>query len=419
MSIITHPATPRLQRMMKRNRRVIQFGFLVLTLVGVFVVKGNAERWCPFGGVEAIYTYVQEGNLVCSLGISNFYILGAVLLVTLLLRRAFCGYVCPIGAISEWLQAGAKRVGVKPAAVPYALDRGLAKLKYVVLAIILYFTWGYGELEFRVADPCYALISRHGEDITFWAYVVSGAIVVGSLFVLLPFCRWLCPLAAVLHPFSRFGLTRIKRDEGACINCGACSKACPTNIKVATVKKVTAARCLSCLNCVEACPDKPRLNGAIRWGPAKAVGRSWPQAALIAILLLCLTGAVVAAYVFPVPSLIRTAEGRGDAPAIAATLELRVDNLSCRGKASLFAYFLERDDEYEIPGYLKLEAWPGPGAAPARITYDPAQTNETAIKEAATEPYYDAVAGFWRPSPFQIEGYDPLGLLDAPDDPQD
>ena len=395
---------------MKTTRRIVQFGFVALTVVGVFVVRGNAERWCPFGGVEAIYTYATEGNLVCSLGVSNFYILGAVLLTLLLLRRAFCGYACPIGSISEWLQAGAKRLGVKPARVPYLVDRGLAKLKYAVLAIILYFTWSHGELEFRVADPCYALISRHGEDITFWAYVVSGAIVIGSLFVVVPFCRWLCPLAAVMHPFSRFGLTRIKRDEDTCTDCGLCSKVCPTAIPVDSVAEVTAARCLSCLSCVEVCPRD--VEGALAWGPPKALGRSWPQAALLAILLLCLTGGVAAVYAFPLPSFIQAAEGRGDAPAEMATVELKVRNLGCRGNASLFCYFLERDDECEVPGYLKTEAWPGPGIAPVRITYDPSQTDEAAIKEAITEPYYDTVAGVWRPSPFEIEGHDPLGLDD-------
>jgi len=391
---------------MKRTRRLVQFAFVALTLIGVFVVKGNAELYCPFGGVEAIYNYIYEGNMLCSLGVSNFYVLGAVLLTALLLRRAFCGYACPIGAISEWLQAGAKRIGVRPVRVPYKLDRGLALLKYVVLAIILYFTWSAAELEFRRADPCYALISRHGEDITYWAYVVSGAIVLLSLFIVMPFCRWLCPMAAVMHPLSRFGLTRVRRHGDACIDCGLCAKVCPTGIKVDEVKEVTAARCLSCLNCVEVCPREKE--GALTWGPPKSLGRPWPQAALIGILLLSLAAAVGAAYALPLPSYRAVAEDRGDEPAETATLELRVNDLTCRGRASLLMYFVERDDEFEIPGYLLVEAWPGPGYVPVRITYDPSQTDEDAIREAITEPYFDGE--IWRSSPFLIEGYDPLGL---------
>ena len=105
---------------MKTTRRLIQLGFLVLTVSAVFLVGANAERWCPFGGIEALYTYLNEGNLVCSLGVSNFYILAGVLLSAVLLRRVFCGYVCPVGAVSEWVQKGAARLGIKPASVPAA-----------------------------------------------------------------------------------------------------------------------------------------------------------------------------------------------------------------------------------------------------------------------------------------------------------
>lgn len=390
---------------MKTTRRTIQLGFLVLTLVGVFVWRGNAERWCPFGGVEALYTYATEGNLTCSLAVSNFYILGGVLVMTLLLRRAFCGYICPIGTVSEWLSRVVNRLGIRPRKVPRGLDRGLSLLKYAVLAVILFFTYRTSELVFRGYDPCYALISRHGEDITFWAYAVSGAIIVGSLIVVMPFCRWLCPLAAVLNPFSRFGLTRIKRDEDACVDCGACARVCPMDIPVDRVTQVTEARCLSCLDCLEACPK--HATGAMTWGPPARLGRSWSVGVLVTILLACTGAAVAASYLFPLPSFIKT---RGEPPAVTATCDLRIRNLGCRGNANLLMYYLERDDLYEIPGYLKLEAWPGPGAAAARITYDPSVCDAATIKQAITEPYYDALAETWRPSPFEIEGYDPLGL---------
>ena len=45
---------------MRRNRRLVQGSFLVLVLLGVFVVGGNCERWCPFGGVEALCTHYHK-----------------------------------------------------------------------------------------------------------------------------------------------------------------------------------------------------------------------------------------------------------------------------------------------------------------------------------------------------------------------
>jgi len=391
----------------KTMRRIVQAVFLLLALVGVFVVGANAEAWCPFGGIEGLYTYWSEGNLVCSLGVSNFYILAAVLATTLLLRRAFCGYMCPIGTISDWIRAAARRLRIPQPCIPAWADRGLGLLKYVVLAAILVFTWQAGELLFRGYCPAYALVSRHGADITWWAYVVAGTIVAASLVTAMPFCRWFCPLAAVLNPFSRFGLARVQRDPAACHGCRACARACPMAIPVDAVEQVTSARCLACLECVDACPKASA--GALMWGPPKRWGGRWPRAVLVAVLLACTAGAVSAAWLAPIASFIKV---HGTPPARAATVELRIHDLTCRGRANLLVWFLQRDDLTAPLRYFKLEAWPGPGAARARISYDPAETDEEALKRSVTEPYFqahaDTVAARWFHSPFRIEGYDPL-----------
>jgi ferredoxin len=392
---------------MKTTRRIAQAGFLLLTIIGVFVVGANAEVWCPFGGIEGLYTYWSEGNLICSLGVSNFYILAGVFLMTLLLRRAFCGYVCPIGTISDWIHAAARRLRIPHPRIPAWADRGLGLLKYVVLAAIVLFTWQAGELLFRGYCPAYALISRHGADIAWWAYAVAGTIGAVSLVVAMPFCRWFCPFAAVLSPLSRFGLTRVKRDTAACTGCRACSRACPMAIPVDALAQVTAARCLACLNCVEACPKASA--GALTWGPPQRLGGRWPQAVLVAILLVCTAGAVSAAWLAPIASFVKT---HGTPPAQVAAVELEIRELTCRGRANLLVWFLQRDDLSAPLRYFKLEAWPGPGPARAKIAYDPAETDEEAIKRAVTEPYFqanaDTVAARWFPSPFRIEGYDPL-----------
>ena len=383
------------------TRRIVQAAFLGVTLAGVFVVRGNAERWCPFGGVEALYTYWTDGNLICSLGVSNFFALAGLLVSVLVLRRAFCGYLCPIGTVSEWLSRLSRRLGLRPVRVPPTADRVLSLLKYGVLGVVLYATWRAGELLFRGWDPCYALLSRHGEDITAWAYVVSAAIVVGSLAVAVPFCRWLCPLAAAVNPLSRFGLARVKRDAAACTACGACSAACPMAIPVSELREVRAARCTSCLECIAACPVSGR--GALAWGPP---ARRWPMAALVGLL-----GAIVAAVIatscalpFAPFALEHRPEQR---PATVASLDLRVRGVPCRGTAQLLTYFLFRDDVSEVPGYLKVEAWPGEGFARVRVAYDPQRTGPDAIKAAIVEPYFDRFQGFERVSPFEIEGYAP------------
>jgi ferredoxin len=251
------------------------------------------------------------------------------------------------------------------------------------------------------------LISRHGTDITYWAYVVSGVILAGSLVIMMPFCRWLCPLAAVLNPLSRVGLARVHRDEQSCRSCGACAKHCPMAIPVDEVRQVTAARCISCLNCLQTCPTAKNKEKPLRWGLPRPISEPWSQAALVAALVFCLSGAVTASYLFPLPSFVKQ---RGTMPGTVEWVDLRMDDLTCRGRANLLFYFLERDDLFAVSGYLRLEAWPGPGRARARVGFDPAQTDAQRIKQAVSQPYYDALADVWRNSPFTIEGYDPLEL---------
>jgi len=400
---------------MKKTRHGVQLGLLALTLVGVFVVRGNAELWCPLGGVEGLYGYLAEGTMICSLGTTNFCILGGVLVMTMLLRRAFCAYMCPIGTISEWLGALGARLGLAAPSVPALADRLLGLAKYAVLGAILFLTWRAGELVFRAYDPCYALLSRHGADITVWAYVVCGAVAAGSLVISLPFCRWFCPMAAVLSPFSALGLTRIKRSSESCRDCGRCAEVCPMAIRVDQLPEVTAARCTSCMNCLDACPHQ--RTGALRWGPPAWLGAAWPQGVLLALMFGCTGAAVWGAYSYPLPSFVKS---RGVPPAQTATVRLRIENLTCRGRANLLWWFLERDDLDAVPGYLKLEAWPGPGTAQTRITYDPTHTDEHKIQRAIVEPYYNMATESWWNSPFRVEGYDPLHsdpLLMAPKAP--
>ncbi len=381
-------------------RYLSQAGFLGLTLAAVFWVGANAELWCPFGGAEALYTYATEGNLPCSLGVSNLYIFAAVLGMTLMARRVFCSHACPLGTVYEWTFRAGRRLKLPSVPIPERVDRILSLAKYVLLVVILILTYRAAELIFRGFDPCYALLSRHGEDITFWAYVVAGATLVGALFMRVPFCRWLCPLAALLQPFSRFGWTRVRRDEGTCIDCGKCTRACMMGIRVHDRAAVTDARCTSCGECVGSCPvsggDTLKLTAA-------GSKRRWPRAAAAAVALVWIGLAVAGAKLAPAPSF--TYERAEASAADPVTVEYALEELTCRGRATLLVFFLDRDDEYELPGYLRLEAWPGPATARIRVTCDRAALTDDpagAIELAITEPYFNLADNRWYTSPFVI-----------------
>lgn len=396
---------------MHTSRRLIQFAFLVLVIVGVFVLQKHCEWWCPFGAVEGIHAYTTEGSFPCSLGATNLFAFGGLIVSVVLIRRAFCGYLCPIGILSDWFHSLGRLLRLPRFDVPKPLDRVLSFLKYPILVLIIYFTIRLQEVIFHAFCPAYAAISRHGEDITFWAYTVLGGTMLLSLVLTMPFCRWFCPLAAVMNPISRFGVTRVRRDTATCIDCGKCARTCPMAIPVDKVQEASAARCISCLECVEACPK--RKDGALTWGPPARVGAAWPGIALVGILAVCFAGTVVGAIWFPLASFTKT---QGTEPEEVATVELTVENCACRGNANLLWYFLTRDDDYALSKYIKLEAWPSPRHARVRVTYDPAVTTDDDVKMAIVEPYLELEDLYMRNSPFKIEGFNPMSAY-VPDVP--
>ena len=82
--------------------------------------------------------------------------------------------------------------------------------------------------------------------------MILGALVLLSIPLYRPFCRYLCPLGALYGLFNRFALYRYVLDESKCTSCGVCRKACGLDIPV--WKKPNSIDCVRCGACRDACP---------------------------------------------------------------------------------------------------------------------------------------------------------------------
>lgn len=213
------------------------------------------EAFCPFGGVEALYGLFTTRNFTCALAPLNLSIFLAVVVLTIITKRTFCGWVCPLGSIAEWIARLADKIWEKRPQIPQSADRYLRLLRYPVLAIILYYTYMIGDLAYRGYDPFYIIFSGMGHGTLGWISIGTIAIfVVGSFFQRMFFCLYLCPLAAVLDPFSKIGLMRIRRNIETCTDCTLCNKRCHFGLEPMAMHKVSHRDCVNCLECVEACP---------------------------------------------------------------------------------------------------------------------------------------------------------------------
>lgn len=96
-------------------KNLLQWGTLA-AIVG-FVVYGltlgekpaDVEAYCPFGGLQALGSYLVNNSLACTMSMTQIMV-GVMLAVgVILFSKLFCGYLCPLGTVSEWMGPGRQK----------------------------------------------------------------------------------------------------------------------------------------------------------------------------------------------------------------------------------------------------------------------------------------------------------------------
>jgi len=236
-------------------------------LAPLLIGNPSLHAVCPFGGVVTIYTYFSEGAFVQNIQQSSVTLMWLVLGLTLLFGPVFCGWICPFGTVEEFVGKIGRKIFKKRYNnfIPFKLDKLLKYLRYVVLLLVVILTATSGKLLFSNIDPYFALFNIWSSEVTRLSLLVLGLVLIGSLFVERPWCKYLCPFGALLGIFNLFRIVKLKRNEKTCINCKACDRACPMNINISTSKVVSDHQCISCLLCTDemACPVSNSLNFSV------------------------------------------------------------------------------------------------------------------------------------------------------------
>jgi polyferredoxin len=263
-------------------RRSFQVGFLLLNLwIGVqfylwvryFERMGDAvyvprppgvEGWLPIASLMNLKYFVLTG-LVPEVKPAGMFLIVAFLGISLVFRKSFCSWLCPIGTISEWLYAGGRSLTKREGRPPKWLDIPLRSLKYVLLGLFLWVILRMSAVELRAfLDSPYGLVS----DVKMLDFFrAAGTATIGSVSVLVilsvftrnPWCRYLCPYGALMGLVALVSPLRITRDPVSCIDCGKCAKACPSFIPVDQLLAVRTAECSGCMTCITVCPVQEAL----------------------------------------------------------------------------------------------------------------------------------------------------------------
>ena len=246
--------------------RYIRYTLLSIILLLVLYLSfgfGNRsfEAFCPFGGMESLWGLITNNEFSCALGPLNLSMLAAVLVLTILAKKAFCGWICPIGFMGELTGKLGGKLFPRRGEIDPKWNFYFKLLRYPILVISLYFTYKSGELILRGYDPFYIIFSGFGHGtLGLVTFIVLAATIIGSLLIPMFFCRYLCPLGATLDPFSRIGFIKVARMDENCNQCGMCKEVCPHAIAPHEYDLVRNRDCTNCLECVDACPEEDTLN---------------------------------------------------------------------------------------------------------------------------------------------------------------
>jgi len=379
----------------------------------------DVEAYCPFGGLEALATYLQRHSLACSMSMLQI-MMGIVLGIgVILFSKLFCGYLCPLGTVGEWLGKLGRKLGVQCDVRSGSLgDRLLRVVKYVLLFVIFYYTISSSELFCKRFDPYYAVATGFKGEIILWlSCLMVGVLFLGSVVVKMFWCRYICPLGAVSNLFKFtpffvvvmlagwaagawlgmegawvwtlgalcaggfllemtklrscfFPLLVVTRDENTCNGCGLCEKKCPYGIDIHDFTKVRHVDCTLCGNCISACAkDALQVNRrrGLRWLPG-----------LLAVALFA--AALFLGSRWELPTID---ERWGEYEKVEERLETfsmeGLQSVKCFGSSMALAAKLQT-----VPGVYGLKTFVKRHGI--TILYDPAVTDERKLQECLFTP---------------------------------
>ncbi len=207
---------------------------------------------CPIGSIQNVALSLADPTYKIPMVVTAVFFMPLV--VALFFGRAFCGGVCPLGAMQEL-------VVLKPVQVPRKLDDALGLLKYVYLGLaILLAVQPAIARDFVICrfDPFVGFFRREG--FAHMMFIGAGFLVVGTV-VGRPYCRYLCPYGGLLSWCSRLAKRGVTITPTKELDCGLCANACPYG----AIEKNRAVRkeCLYCARCYASCPCETSPGAAV------------------------------------------------------------------------------------------------------------------------------------------------------------
>ncbi len=173
--------------------------------------------------------------------------------ITFVFGRVWCGWVCHLGAVQEFLY---RKNDIKFLKTKGA-QRVMKIIRWALLAALIIQLFVVPENLFCRIDPFLALFNFRAVSITPW--ILLGLLVVSSLLIYRPFCRAACPVGLALGYAAKIpGASVIGAKKGECVGCQLCAQSCDSDAIIRDGKKsyLDNKDCIVCGECLDSCKSE-------------------------------------------------------------------------------------------------------------------------------------------------------------------
>ena len=237
----------------------LRIGILLFTLFGIgFYANAQLSVINILTVVNALLTGFDWGYFLMEPLI--FILWGAVAAGLLFWGRgAYCGWLCPFGALQELMNRLARALKVPQLRLPWGLHERLWSLKYIIFLILFGVSLHSLALAERLAEVepfKTAIILKFVRDWPFLLFV--AAMLLPGLFIERFYCRYFCALGAALAIPARLRTFEwLKRYKQCGTPCQVCAKGCMVQA-IHPEGHINPNECLYCLHCQELYYDDQR-----------------------------------------------------------------------------------------------------------------------------------------------------------------
>ena len=261
-------------------RTIVQWFFLVWVVgigirFGMFInsVESGAaaplvsrppgvEGFLPIGALTSVKYWLVSGK-IHPVHPAALVIFLAIVLMSVLAKKSFCSWLCPVGTLSEVAQKLGLKIFGRNFRVWQWLDISLRGIKYLLLMFfvkIILIDMPVEALGSFLDAPYWAVsdvkMLHFFTRMSLTTLVVLASLTLLSLIYKNFWCRYLCPYGALLGLVSIVSPFKIRRNAAGCTGCQRCTAACPSALAVHSCTSIFSPECTGCLTCVARCPGR-------------------------------------------------------------------------------------------------------------------------------------------------------------------